>query len=139
MSVNTTASPKRVMIVEDDMVLSMVAKRFVQNMGHEIVATVNNGETAISAFNSKSPDIILMDVRLKGEWSGIDTMQKIRERSSVPVIYLSGSTERENIEGARETGYVSFLKKPVTKSDLEEAFRQAFGAQAAVSELNKKH
>jgi CheY-like chemotaxis protein len=137
MKAYTASSPKRVMIVEDDMVLSMVAKRFVQNMGHEIVATVNNGETAISAFNSKKPDIILMDVRLKGEWSGIDTMRKIRERSSVPVIYLSGSTERENMESARETGYVSFLKKPVTKADLEEAFHQAFGSHGAVSALNE--
>lgn len=136
MGSNSKISPKNVLIVEDDVFLAMVVKRLVEKMGHQITATVDNGKDALGEVEEGVPDIILMDVGLKGSWSGIETMQKIRKHSSVPVIYLSGSTERNFREQAEKIGYTNYLQKPVTLEDLRKAFREAFEGNFASSKIS---
>ncbi len=110
----------RVLIVEDDMLLSMVEERLIQKLGFEVIAKVTNGSEAIEKAEELMPDIIVMDISLKGEMDGIEAVEKIREKSSVPVIYLSGSGDRYSYERARKTGFTDYLTKPVTSGDLKE-------------------
>ncbi len=110
----------RVLIVEDDMLLSMVEERLIQKLGFEVIAKVTKGSDAIEKVEELKPDIIVMDISLKGEMDGIEAVEKIREKSSVPVIYLSGSGDRYSYERARKTGFTDYLTKPVTSGDLKE-------------------
>lgn len=109
----------RVLIVEDDMLLSMVEERLIQKLGYEVVGKVESGLDAVEKVSELNPDIIVMDISLKGEMDGIETMQKIRKDSSVPVIYLSGSSERYYYERAKKTNFTDFLTKPISRDDLE--------------------
>ena len=104
----------RVLIVEDDMLLSMVEERLITKLGYDVVGKVNNGS-----------DVIVMDISLKGEMDGIETVGKIRQSSDVPVIYLSGSGDRYSYERAKKTGFTEFLKKPITTNDLKEPLHTA--------------
>lgn len=116
MSTNQKGS---VLIVEDDMLLSMVEERLIKKLGYNVIGKVNNGSDAIHKAKELNPDIIVMDISLKGEMDGIDTVEKIREQSNVPVIYLSGSGDRYLYERAKKTGFTDYLTKPVTTDDLE--------------------
>lgn len=109
----------RVLIVEDDMLLSMVEERLIQKLGFDVVGKVAKGSDAIDKTAELDPDIVVMDISLKGEMDGIEAVEKIREKSSVPVIYLSGSGDRYSYERAKKTGFTDFLTKPVTIGDLE--------------------
>lgn len=117
---------KKVLIVEDDMLLSLVEERLIQKMGHNVVAKVCSGEEAIQKAKELEPDIIVMDIILKGEVDGIDAMQEIRKHSDVPVIYLSGNSDKFNFERAKKTGFTDYLVKPITSNDLKKPFQKAF-------------
>lgn len=114
-----------VLIVEDDMLLSMVEERLIKKLGYGVVGKVNNGSEAVDKAEELNPDIIVMDISLKGDMDGIETMEKIREQSNVPVIYLSGSGDRYLYERAKKTGFTDYLTKPVTTDDLESPLNSA--------------
>ncbi len=117
---------KKVLIVEDDMLLSLVEERLIKKMGHEVVAKVVTGSEAIEKAKELKPDIILMDIILKGEMDGIEAMEEIRKESDVPVVYLSGNSDRFNYERAKKTGFTDYLVKPITNNDLKQPFINAF-------------
>ncbi|MDX1671153.1 MAG: response regulator [Balneolaceae bacterium] len=118
--------PKKVLIVEDDLLLSLVEERIIEKMGYAVVDTVTTAEEAVEQNRKLRPDLILMDIILQGEMDGIDAMEEIRKESDVPVIYLSGNSDRYNYERARKTDFTDYLVKPITGPDLVEPFRKAF-------------
>jgi len=115
----------RVLIVEDDMLLSMVEERLIKKLGYEVVGKATKASDAIDRTNELDPDVIIMDILLNGEMNGIEAMEKIRNQSDVPVVYLSGSSDRYYLERAKKTGFAGFLTKPVTGNDLEEPLNRA--------------
>jgi CheY-like chemotaxis protein len=116
---------KEVLIVEDEMIIALLLERMVKNLGHQVVAKVTSGEEAISVAQEHQPDLILMDIRLKGEMDGIETMLRIHEMNNIPVIYISGNTDAVNREKINQTDYIEFLSKPITISDLSRSFNLA--------------
>lgn len=114
-----------VLIVEDEMIIAMLIERMVLNLGHEVVGKVPSGEEAVDEALEKDPDLILMDIRLKGDLNGIETMNRIRESKEIPVIYISGNTDVLHQEKIKESEYVEFLSKPITKSDLSQSLNIA--------------
>lgn len=119
----------KVLIVEDDMLLSMVEERLIKRLGFEVIGKVTKGVDAIKKQEELKPDIIVMDISLKGDMDGIEAMETIRKKSDVPVIYLSGSGDRYSLERAKKTGFTDFLTKPVTGGDLKEPLYSAMNAQ----------
>lgn len=122
----------KVLIVEDDMLLSMVEERLIQKLGFDVVGKVAQGSEAIEKVLDLEPDVIVMDISLKGDMDGIETMEAIREKSGVPVIYLSGSSDRYHYERAKKTGFVGFLTKPITSGDLKEPLFSAVKQNGSV-------
>lgn len=118
----------RVLIVEDDMLLAMVEERLIQSLGFTVVDKVGNGCDAIDKTFELVPDVIIMDISLNGDLDGIETMERIRERSDVPVVYLSGNAERYNYERARKTGFSDYLKKPITRGELKAPLYKAMNS-----------
>ncbi|MGD8427468.1 MAG: response regulator [Balneolaceae bacterium] len=114
--------PKKVLVVEDEMIIALLIEKMVQNLGHQVVDKVTSGEAAVSAASEKDPDIILMDIRLQGEMDGIEAMLKIREKRNIPVIYISGNTDMIYQDKIKKTDYIDFLSKPITISDLNRSF-----------------
>ena len=117
----------KILIVEDDMLLSLVQKRLVEKLGYTVLGKAETGEQAIEMVKDLSPDLVMMDISLKGNMDGIQTMHQIRQFSDVPVIYLSGNSDKHSIERARKTGYVDYLVKPVAESDISYPLRKGTG------------
>ena len=110
---------KKILIVEDDMILAMVNKRYVESLGHKVVKSVRNGLDAIQAVRDHSPDLILMDIRIEGEIDGIEAMEEIRKFSDVDVIYLTGNSDPTTKERAEQTNMLAFCTKPISIDDLK--------------------
>lgn len=116
--IDTITKNKRVLIVEDDMIISLVIENMVKELGHEVVGKATSGEEAIRLAKEHNPDLLLMDIRLKGEMDGIEAVTIIKENMDTAVIYLTGNSDRVNYDRARETDFVDLITKPFTISDL---------------------
>ncbi len=116
---------KKVLIVEDEMIIALLIERMVANLGHEVIGKVSSGEEAVTMALESEPDLILMDIRLQGELDGVEAMIKIRENKNIPVIYISGNTDAVHREKIEQTDYIEFLSKPITISELDRSFKCA--------------
>lgn len=117
---------KNVLIVEDDMIIAMVLERMVSRLNYHVLQKVISGRKAIDIALKEAPDLILMDIQLSDDIDGIHAMCKIRESSSVPVIYITGNSDEYNLQRARETDYVDYLIKPIQMGDLKKSIQKAF-------------
>ena len=113
---------KKVLIVEDDYLLSLVSRKCIELMGHTVVESECNGEAAIKAAKAHNPDVILMDLRLEGDMDGIEAMHEIAKFSNIPVIYLTGNSDDAFKARAAKTNMVAFCIKPVHYEELELLF-----------------
>lgn len=115
------SDPKGIMIVEDEMLLSLVYENYIKKLGWKTLGKFVDGNSAVKGVKELTPDLILMDIFLKGDLDGIDTMKKIREFSDAPVIYITGNSDQHHAERAKDTGYIDYLIKPITLDDLKTA------------------
>lgn len=111
---------KKVLIVEDDLILTMINKRYVELLGHNVVASARNGIDAIAAAKKHNLDLILMDIRIDGDLDGIDTMEEIRKFSAVEVIYVTGNSDNVTKTRAEKTKMLGFCVKPISFDDLKD-------------------
>ena len=117
---------KKILIVEDDMIISMVLERMVLKLDCSVADKVTMGKDAIQSFHNTAPDLILMDIQLDDDIDGITVMEEIRKESEVPVIYITGNSDQYNRGRAEKTNYVDYLIKPIQMSDLESSIKKAF-------------
>ncbi len=115
---------KRILLVEDDYIISMLLEKQIRKMGYEVASKVESGEKAIEKTKEEKPDLILMDIELAGDIDGIETVRQIRKFSDVPVIYLTGNANEKTREIAVSTNPDGFLVKPVDMDVLKQHVRQ---------------
>tara|TARA_R110000868_G_scaffold304437_10_gene565135 strand:+ start:6962 stop:7327 length:366 start_codon:yes stop_codon:yes gene_type:complete len=113
---------KRVLIVEDDLIISLVIETMVNELGHTVIGKATSGEEAIKLATEHNPTLILMDIRLKGEMDGIEAVSAIKEKISTSVIYLTGNSDKANYERAKATKFTDLITKPFTIADLNKSF-----------------
>jgi response regulator NasT len=116
----------RVLVAEDEFVISLALKTLLTEMGHEVVATARNGTQAIESCCSLRPDVILMDIGMPGV-DGIAATKEIMARCPTPIVILSAYNDRGRVGSALEAGAVAYLIKPVIEGELQAAIAQAAG------------
>ncbi len=127
MSKQTAQSPqKRILIVEDEVVIIQSLERILALLDYAVVGVAASGEQALQCAKETQPDLMLMDIHLKGTLDGIETAQHIQEHFDIPVIYLTGYADNETLERAKLTGPFAYLVKPVDSSALHRAIEIAF-------------
>ncbi len=112
-------SKVQIMIVEDDMIIAADISMQLMQLGYEVTGILPRGEDALRQLESTRPDIVLMDVNLKGNMDGIETAQHIYDRYRLPLIYLTANADDATFNRAKETKPVAFISKPFKRSDLE--------------------
>lgn len=119
------AKAKKIMIVEDEGIVAMQIKSLLLELGYEIAAVSARGEDAINKAAETMPDLILMDIRLAGEMSGIEAAGRIRETLGVPVIYLTANADEKTIALAKPTQPYGYLIKPLNPLAMNSAIEMA--------------
>jgi CheY-like chemotaxis protein len=108
---------KKVLIAEDNAVNIMVFSSFLRDWGI-LYSVVFNGQEAVDALKENNYDLVLMDIYMP-VLNGIEAIAQLRKfNSKIPVVVLSASSFKKDLEGAMEAGANEFLKKPVTNSEL---------------------
>ncbi len=115
----------RILIVEDEAIIAMEIESQLQSLGYEVTSTVDTGEKAIEKAETDKPDLILMDIRIKGEMDGIDTAEVIRIKFGIPVIFSTAYLDQERIERAKITMPFGYVLKPIQERDLKVTFEMA--------------
>jgi CheY-like chemotaxis protein len=114
---------KKIVIVEDNLLLQELHMHYLTNLGHEVVACFEKGKDVIDFFKSNIADLILMDIRLEDNVDGIEAMEEIQKHVSIPVVYVSANSDDSNYARAVSTNMKAFLSKPLSSNDLEVALR----------------
>ncbi len=116
---------KRILIVEDELLIALNLRDILVHLGYDTVSKIPTGEEAINVVKHHHIDLILMDVRLKGQMDGIETAQEINKIKDIPVIYLTAFSNPEIIERAKITEPYGFILKPFEQKDIEYAIHMA--------------
>ena len=109
---------QNIMVVEDEWVVSDQICRDLKDFGYTVCGTASTGDEAIRKAETERPDLILMDVILKGKMDGIEAAERITSQFDIPVIYLTAYTNHEYIERAKQTRPFGYLVKPFIKKEL---------------------
>lgn len=116
--IKESADMGKIFIVEDEWIVVLELQHRVRDLGYEVVGTADNGDTAIRLVLETKPDLILMDINLKGDIDGIETSRQILQKYNVPIIYLTAYSDKATLERAKFTAPYGYILKPVEERDL---------------------
>lgn len=125
----------KILIVEDEQIVAKNIEKRLTAAGYKVVASVSTGEEAIEKVKSTAPDIILMDIKLKGKIDGIETADILRKNYQLPVIFLTSYTDEETFQRAKNTEPFGYLIKPFETKDLNRAVELALYKNKIYQEL----
>src|SRR5439155_12174623 len=115
----------RILVVEDESLLAEDIQERLRSFGYEVPVVALSGEKALALAAAARPDLVLMDIWLKGAMDGIETARLLRERFNVPVIYLSGEASAATLERVKATETLGYLLKPIEEKRLYSAIEIA--------------
>lgn len=109
---------EKIFIVEDDLIIQLFISRTLERAGYEIVGDARSGKDTLALLENVKPDLILMDISLVGDMSGIDTTHVINETYNIPVVFMTGNADQATLEKAREANPRGFIFKPIDENHL---------------------
>jgi two-component system cell cycle sensor histidine kinase/response regulator CckA len=117
--------PVRILVVEDESIVAEDIKETLEAMGYGVSAIASSGEDAVNRAIENTPDLVLMDIRLKGPMDGIEAAGQIRVRLDAPVIYLTAHTDEATLSRAKVTQPQGYLLKPFAADELRSTIEMA--------------
>ncbi len=115
----------QILIVEDEPIIARDLEETLRHLGYKVAAIASSGEEAVKKVEEQRPDLVLMDIVLKGSMDGIETTACIQARCDIPFVYLSAYSDSEVLKRARETHPYGYIIKPVTEHELHLAIERA--------------
>ena len=140
------AAPVRILIVEDDEIISNLISVILEKKGYAVAGKVTSGEDAIMRAAELQPDLVLMDISLSGAFDGITAAQYIYTIFRIPVIFLTGQCDDAILARAKATEPYGFLLKPFTSNEIvsnieialyNHGIRKRYFDKAALWDMNK--
>jgi DNA-binding response OmpR family regulator len=109
----------RVLIVEDETLIAEELRERLSLLGFSVIAAVDSAEEGIVIATRERPDLVLMDIRLKGEKDGVQAAKEIRQQVDVPIVYLTAYSDRLTVDRAKGTEHDGFILKPFLRRELQ--------------------
>lgn len=111
-------SASKVMVVEDESIISLHLKTTLLRLGYAVSGVAASGDAALRKIKVSRPDLVLMDIHLKGDMNGIETSQKIKTDFQIPIIYLTANADSLTFQEAKQTDPYSYIIKPFEEKEL---------------------
>ena len=108
-----------IMVVEDEVIISILLQRLLERLGCKVIAPVISGEDAVRLAAEKHPDLLLMDIRLAGQMDGLEAVRQIRLTDDIPVVFMTAYNSKLIQTLIADFHPVAFLEKPISNSTLE--------------------
>jgi response regulator RpfG family c-di-GMP phosphodiesterase len=115
----------KIMVVEDEWVVADHLCRSLKDLGYTVFSMASTGDDAIRKAEADRPDLILMDIVLKGKMDGIEAADRISSQFNIPVLYLTAYTNQEYLERAKQTNPFGYLVKPYNQKELHATIEMA--------------
>lgn len=127
-----------ILIVEDESLVAKDIQSSLKSLGYDAPVIVPSAEKAIKAIEEKRPDLILMDIMLKGDMTGIDAANVIREKFDIPVVFLTAYTDDNTIDKAKIAEPYGYIIKPFKEKELQTTIEMALYKQERDQKVKKE-
>ena len=117
-------SQLKILIVEDEGIISLEIMQILQSQGYQSYAVFSNKD-AIEKAREIQPDLVLMDIKLNGEDGGIKAAIEINEIMDVPIVYLTGCADKTTLNAVKSTEHYNYLLKPFDGDELVSTIEMA--------------
>ncbi len=124
-------APPTILIVEDEVIVAMLLKEQLEQLGYRVSGYVMKAEEALRRIEEDKPDLVLMDITLPGSMDGIEAAELVQSRFHIPVVFSTGHSDEETIRRAKAVLPFGFLVKPYRNSELKVAVDLALYANRA--------
>src|SRR5262245_8112162 len=124
-------APRRLMIVEDEAPLVEDLSKRLTKLGYQVVGIAPSGEASLETAERLHPDLVLMDIQLRGQLDGIGAAEKLRDRFEIPVVFITGNADDRTFERAKAVCPLGFVLKPFDGRQLQIAIEVALARHAA--------
>ena len=118
-------SKSKILVVEDEAITAKDIQDRLKGLGYDVPAIASSGEGAIKKTEEIKPDLVLMDIVLKGDMKGIEAAVQIRDRFDIPVVYLTAHIDEASLEKIRATEPYGYITKPFEDKELRPAIEMA--------------
>ena len=112
---------RKILIVEDEMIIAANISLQLTNLGYEVTGIISRAEEVLPLLRECQPDIVLMDINLKGDMDGIDVAHLIQNEYKLPIIFLTANADEAHFNRAKTANPYGFISKPFKKLDLQRA------------------
>jgi PAS domain S-box-containing protein len=125
----------KVLVVEDENLIAMDLQRRLESLGYTVTGTAGTGETALRQARALRPDIVLMDIILRGPTDGIELSKKMQSEFDLPVVYVTAHSDDKTVARAKATGPYGYVTKPVDDRQLQIVIEMAIYKHASEKAL----
>ncbi|MGL5509912.1 MAG: response regulator, partial [Microcoleaceae cyanobacterium] len=108
----------KILIVEDELIAANNIAKNLEKQGYEVVGIVNSGEKAIAKVADTFPNLILMDIQLRGKLNGIETAEIVKDKFQIPIVFITAYADGPTIQKAKLVKPHGYLVKPFKPQDL---------------------
>jgi len=126
-----------ILIVEDELLIAKNLSHKLESLGYQIVGIVSCGADAIQRAGEMEPDLILMDIVIKGDIDGIETAVRINQKFDIPIIYTTAYADDETLQRAENTGSYGYLLKPFKQRELHATIKIALSKHQEAVKMQK--
>ncbi len=127
-----------IMVIEDESIVAKDIQVCLRKLGYNVVGTFPSGEQAVEEAKTLLPDLVMMDIMLKGQMSGIEAADAIRKEQDIPIIFLTAYTDRNTVDKAKETEPYGYIIKPFKEIDIQTAIEIALYKHGKELEVKKE-
>ncbi|MDZ8053705.1 MAG: response regulator [Aulosira sp. ZfuVER01] len=120
-----TSKKIQVLVVEDEFILAINLQESLESLGYTVIDIADSATAAIEKATALRPNLILMDIRLRGEMDGIQAAEQIWNTLQIPVIYVTGHSDQSTVERATLTSPFGYILKPIREQELYVAIQTA--------------
>jgi DNA-binding response OmpR family regulator len=128
----------RVLIVEDEILIAEELRERLSRFGYSVIAAVDTAEEGIAIATRERPDLVLMDIRLKGEKDGVQAAKEIREQVDIPIVYVTAYSDRLTVDRASQTEHDAYVLKPFHRRELQSTIEVAMQRHAIRAQERKQ-
>jgi signal transduction histidine kinase len=132
-----TMKPAKILVVEDENIVAKDIASSLKRLGYAVSAVASSGEEAVERTVDTHPDLVLMDIVLRGKMDGVQTAQHIHDHFNIPVIYLTAYTDEKTLQRAKMTEPFGYIIKPFEERELHSTIEMALYKSKTESKLRK--
>ena len=128
----------KVLVVEDDPSIAESLSDILDLLGHEVLSVAESGEEAILQLCEEEPQIILLDIQLKGKMDGIEVAKLVKDKYNIPFIFTTAFADPDTIQRAIQEGPFGYIVKPYGIKDITAAIEVAITNHRLLSTIHKE-